>query len=188
MYRAVALAAVRSGLGLDLPAQEHEKVVEIARSFQLEFIGDSAGQRVLLDGEDVTLVLREPAVTQMSSVVSAIPAIRREMVRRQRELAAHGGGVVEGRDIGTVVFPNASLKVFLTASPEVRAQRRFDELQRRGARVSWEEVSRDQLERDRRDSTRSDSPLKPAPDAFVLDTSALSLAEVVARILSLLPR
>ena len=107
----------------------------------------------------------------MASVVSAIPEVRREMVRRQRELAARSGGVVEGRDIGTVVFPDATLKVFLTAEPEVRARRRFDELAGRGVAASWEEVLDEQRERDRRDSTRPDSPLRPAEGAVIVDTS-----------------
>jgi cytidylate kinase len=120
--------------------------------------------------------------------VSAIPEVRVEMVRRQREIAARTGGVVEGRDIGTVVFPDAPLKIFLTATPEVRARRRFDELTGRGGRVRWEDVLAEQRERDRRDSTREVSPLKPAQGAVMVDTSALSLAEVVATVVALLPK
>jgi cytidylate kinase len=108
------------------------------------------------------------------------------MVRRQRELAARSGGVIEGRDIGTVVFPDATLKVFLTAEPEVRARRRFEELGRRGVAASWEDVLEEQRERDRRDSTRADSPLRPAEGAVVLDTSRLTLAEVVDALAALL--
>jgi cytidylate kinase len=124
----------------------------------------------------------------MASVVSVIPEVRREMVRRQRELAARTGGVVEGRDIGTVVFPDATLKVFLTAEPEVRARRRLDELARRGVVASWEDVLEDQRERDRRDSTRRDSPLRPAEGAVIVDTSRLNLAEVVDAVVALLPK
>ncbi len=123
----------------------------------------------------------------MASVVSAIPEVRREMVRRQRELAAQAGGVVEGRDIGTVVFPDATLKVFLTADPEVRARRRFEELAGRGVAACWESVVAEQRERDLRDSTRPDSPLKPAKGAVIVDSSRLSLPEVVDAVVALLP-
>ncbi|MFI5167527.1 MAG: (d)CMP kinase [Thermoanaerobaculales bacterium] len=187
MYRAVALLAVRSGIGPHLDEPCRVAVVAIASALRVSFCGDPRAQRVLLDGEDVTEELRTPAVSQMASVVSALPAVRREMVARQREIVASSGGVVEGRDIGTVVFPDAPLKVFLTARPEVRAKRRFDELTKRGVPARWEDVLAEQHERDRRDSTRSDSPLRPADSAFVVDTSAMSLAEVVTALLALVP-
>jgi len=187
MYRAVALLARRAGLGPELDAEGQRTVVVCAQRLGVSFSGDSRAQRVMLDGEDVTEALRAPEVSQMASVVSAIPEVRREMVRRQRELAARSGGVVEGRDIGTVVFPDATLKVFLTAEPEVRARRRLDELARRGVVASWEDVLEDQRERDRRDSTRRDSPMRPAEGAAIVDTSRLSLAEVVDAVVALLP-
>ena len=188
MYRAVALLARRAGLGPELDAEGQRTVVVCAQRLGVSFSGDSRAQRVMLDGEDVTEALRAPEVSQMASVVSAIPEVRREMVRRQRELAARSGGVVEGRDIGTVVFPDATLKVFLTAEPEVRARRRLDELARRGVVASWEDVLEDQRERDRRDSTRRDSPMRPAEGAAIVDTSRLSLAEVVDAVVALLPK
>ncbi len=187
MYRAVALLAARAGLGAELDAAGREAVVELARRLDVRFLGDPRNLRVAVEGEDVTGALRAPEVSRMASVVSAIPEVRREMVRRQRELAAFAGGVVEGRDIGTVVFPDATLKVFLTAAPEVRAQRRFDELNARGVVARWESVAAEQRERDLRDSTRPDSPLKPADGAVIVDSSRLSLAEVVDAVVALLP-
>ena len=187
MYRAVALLAARAGLGPELGAAGREAVVEMARRLDVRFLGDPRNQRVAVGGEDVTGALRAPEVSRMASVVSAIPEVRREMVRRQRELAARAGGVVEGRDIGTVVFPDATLKVFLTAAPEVRAQRRFEELRARGVAARRESVAAEQRERDLRDSTRPDSPLKPADGAVIVDSSRLSLAEVVDAVVALLP-
>ncbi len=188
MYRAVALLARRAGLGPRLDEAATEVVVCLARDMRVVFAGDPRAQRVMLGGEDVTEALRDPAVSEMSSVVSTIPRVRKEMVRRQREMATRDGGVIEGRDIGTVVFPDATLKVFLTAEPEVRARRRLDELARRGCAVRWEDVLAEQRERDRRDSTRADSPLRPADGAVILDTSRLTLAEVVNAVVALLRR
>ena len=188
MYRAVALLARRAGLGAELDADGRAAAVRIARLLCVSFGGDPRDQRVMVDGEDVTRDLRDPEVSRMASVVSAIPEVRREMVRRQRELAARSGGVVEGRDIGTVVFPGAALKVFLTAEPEVRARRRFEELARRGVVANLEEVLEEQRERDRRDSTRPDSPLRPADGAVIVDTSRLTLQEVVDAVVALLPQ
>ncbi len=187
MYRAVALLASRSGLGSELDGAGRAAVVEIARRLDVRFSGDPRRQRVSVGGEDVTEALRTPAVSRLASVVSAIPEVRREMVRRQRELAARTGGVVEGRDIGTVVFPDATLKVFLTASPEVRVRRRYDELVARGVAAVWESVAAEQRERDLRDSTRPDSPLRPAEGAVIVDSSRLSLAQVVDAVVALVP-
>ncbi len=187
MYRAVGLLAVRAGFGPQLDDRGRAAVAALADALRVSFSGDPRAQRVTIGGEDVTDALRTPEVSQMASVVSALPAVRRAMVARQREIAATTGGVVEGRDIGTVVFPGATVKVFLTASPEVRARRRFDELLKRGVRARWEDVLAEQRERDRRDSTRTDSPLRPADGAVVLDTSAMSLPEVVAALLALVP-
>jgi CMP/dCMP kinase len=186
MYRALALLALRRDMHPPLDPTAEARLVEMAQGLAVEFGGGARSQRVLLAGEDVTEKLRTPDVSEMASVVSAVSPVRREMVRQQREIAARTGGVVEGRDIGTVVFPEASLKIFLTAMPEVRARRRFDELARRGIAVRWEEVLEEQRLRDHRDSTRADSPLKPAPDAVVVDTSGLDLAQVVEKIVLLL--
>lgn len=186
MYRAVALESLRAGVASPLGGEDERRVIEIAESLAISFVGAAAGQRVVVNGRDVTGELRTPAVSEMASVVSVVSAVRRVMVERQRDLAAATGGVVEGRDIGTVVFPDAAVKVFLTASAEVRARRRFDELRQRGNAVVWNDVLAEQRERDQRDSTRADSPLRPAPGAVVLDTSALGLAEVIERLIHLI--
>jgi CMP/dCMP kinase len=185
MYRAVALLAMRAGFTPPLGEEQIHAVIGFAHACRIEFTGHAGQQSVLLDGEDVTQMLRGPEVSTMASVVSAIGEIRTEMVKRQRELAAKNGGVIEGRDIGTVVFPDASVKIFLTARPEVRAQRRFDELTKKGCAVSWDAVLHEQLERDQRDTTRPVSPLRPADDAVVLDSSQMKLQEVVGRVLEL---
>ncbi len=142
--------------------------------------------RVLLDDEDVTGLIRNPTVTDAASRVSVFPAIRAWMVRLQQQLGAQGGVVMEGRDIGTVVFPHAEVKIFLDAAPEVRGQRRYSQLDRLGQQgVSAstpppEEIVRDLRARDERDRNRADSPLKPAPDSVILDSTHMTLEEAVA--------
>ena len=185
MYRAVGLAAQREGIRFPLDHEGERRVASIAATCEISFRGTGDAQRVLLNGEDVSDELRTPAVSQLASIVSAIPDVRREMVRQQRQLAARTGGVVEGRDIGTVVFPDAPLKVYLTARPEVRAERRVAELLRRGVKTTRERVIREQEERDRRDSTRAHSPLRPADGAVVLDTSEIDLETVIGTLLRL---
>ena len=165
MYRAVALAALRAGAA---PAA-------VADSVRIDL-----GDRVVLDGEDVTDSIRSAAVSEAASRAAADPAVRRALVRQQQRLLSRGDWVAEGRDIGTVVAPDAAVKVFLTASPEERARRRAAELGVDPATVLAEQTIRDE-----RDRTRDVSPLSPAPDAVVLDTSALTEGEVVARIASL---
>lgn len=185
MYRAVALAALRRGVSFPLDAQAEIEVVKQAQALELRFEVVPSGTRVIYAGEDVSEALRAPEVSRAASQVSAISGVRRVMVARQRELGQRAGGVLEGRDIGTVVFPDAAVKVFLTARPEVRAQRRFDELRKRGLKVQWEDVVAEQRERDERDASRADSPLRPAIGAITLDTSDLTLAEVVQRLYEL---
>lgn len=184
MYRAVAVAAVHGGVCFPLDGEGRLRVERLAGTMELAFEGEPSAQRVLLDGRDVTAELRTPEISQLSSVVSALPGVRRELVRRQRGIA-RDGGVVEGRDIGTVVFPGAPVKVFITAAPEVRARRRFDELRGRGLTVVWEDVLAEQVQRDRRDATRAHSPLRPAEGAVVVDTSDLTLEQVVQRLVDL---
>ena len=189
MYRAVALACMRDGIGLEDPT----RVEEVARSCSVTFVRpavrEGAGchpvQRVLLNGVDVTEAIRDPEVTALASPVSAIPAVRQALVAQQRAMAAGLDVVMEGRDIGTVVLPHADLKVFLTASPEERARRRYLELRQRGVQVGFEEVLRDIQERDHRDSTRADSPLMRAEDAVLLETDGLDVDGVVNRIATL---
>jgi CMP/dCMP kinase len=165
MYRAVALAAQRRGVEPAVVAGQTEIVL---------------GERVTLDGEDVTDAIRTREITEAASVAAAEPEVRRAVVVKQQELLAHGDWVAEGRDIGTVVAPDAEVKVFLTADPAERARRRARELGVDEARVLAEQALRDE-----RDSTREHSPLVPAAGAVTLDTTGLSLREVVARVAEL---
>jgi len=172
MYRCVALAGIEAGADLDDPAEMGER----AASLRIELDGD----RVELDGRDVNAAIREPRVTEAASRVSVHPSVREAMVARQRELIAAGRYVAEGRDIGTVVSPDAPLKVFLTASAEERARRR-------AAQTGEDEpaVLAAQRERDERDETREHSALRAADDAVELDTTGLGLDEVVVRVVAL---
>ncbi|MHB1987015.1 MAG: (d)CMP kinase [Acidimicrobiales bacterium] len=178
MYRAVALLVLRAGAELS----DGERAAELARSMRVEL-----GDRVLLDGEDVTAAIRSPDVDSVVSTVSAHPAVRAELVERQREWGrSHGGGVVEGRDIGTVVFPHADLKIYLTADPIERARRRVD--QRAGgdvdgAKRGFEAVA-ELARRDASDSGRALSPLQVARDAIVVDSTGLSVDDVIEEVLS----
>ena len=165
MYRCVALASLRT----DTPAGELAPKLAIA-----------LGDRVLLDGEDVTAAIRTPEVSERASEVAADPLVRRAMVAEQQRLMAHGDWVADGRDIGTVVAPDAELKVFLTASPEERARRRAAEMGVDAATVLAEQAIRDE-----RDRSRADSPLRTAAGAVELDTTGFSLDEVVERVVAL---
>jgi cytidylate kinase len=186
MYRCVALAALERGGGT-LP-ERPGALGELARAVEIDLadapVGASPGapNRVLLDGRDVSEAIRTPAVSAAASVVAADPAVREALVAKQRELIARGDLVAEGRDIGTVVAPDAALKVFLTADPRERARRRAAEL---GADV--ELVLAEQTMRDERDSSREHSPLRAAVGALTVDTTGLSVAAVVDEIAALLP-
>ncbi len=179
MYRAVALAAVTAGVELS----DSARVAEVARRASIRLEGDPDSLRVVLDGRDVSREIRGEGVGQAASVVSAIPEVRRELVRRQREMGAQGGVVLDGRDIGTVVFPSAGVKFFLTAKPEERARRRLDEERARDQTQTFEETLADINERDQRYSTRDDSPLRAASDAVVIDTTEFTIEEVFLRML-----
>ncbi len=178
MYRAVALAVMEAHLD---PA-DTEAVAALAARIDIDLEGDPDSLKVLLENRDVTEEIRTESVTAMSSVVSAIPGVRRAMVERQRQMGQRGA-VLNGRDIGTVVFPDADIKFFLTASPKERAERRFHEDRLTNAGVSFEQTLTEMTERDRRDSTRADSPLKVADDAIVIDSSALSIEQDIARMM-----
>lgn len=177
MYRAFALKAQRSGIAVDDAAA----LSRLADQTLITLQPLPEGNRVLLDGEDVTDLLRTPAVTDAASRVSVHPQIRAWMVARQQQLGASGGVVMEGRDIGTVVFPHADVKIFLDASPEVRGQRRFEQTTPTAAHPSRpsDEVAKELRARDERDRNRSISPLRPAEDAVILDSTYLTLAEVL---------
>jgi cytidylate kinase len=174
MYRAFALKALRRHLILD----DSAALQALSRETSIRLEAGEEENRVLLDGEDVTGQLRNPTVTDAASRVSAVPAVRAWMVKLQQELGAQGGVVMEGRDIGTVVFPHADAKIFLDAAPEVRGLRRFDQLGPKPAQQP-EEVIRDLHERDQRDRNRKDSPLRPAADAVLLDSTYMTLDEAV---------
>jgi cytidylate kinase len=174
MYRALALWALRQNLD---PADAH-RMEQLALAAEIGL--DSAEARVFLNGEDVTGEIRTPVVSEAASRVAAIPAVRREMVEKQRSMGATQNVVMEGRDIGTVVFPDASLKIFLDAGADARVQRRILQT---GAQAG--EIAGEIADRDRRDSTRGDSPLAQAPDAVYIDSSALSIEEVEEAVLRL---
>jgi cytidylate kinase len=171
MYRAVALWARRAGLdgGGDAALER------LARDADIVLTEDS---RVILNGEDVTCEIRDPDISQSASKVSAIGGVRRALVEKQQRMGGRTSLVMEGRDIGTVVFPNAGVKIFLDASPEVRAERRVKELREKGLDADPADVAREMRERDERDRTRADSPLRQAPGAVYVDTSAMTLDEV----------
>jgi cytidylate kinase len=179
MYRAVALAVMESSIS----ANDDVAVGCLADRIDIDLEGDPDSLRVTLGGRDVTEEIRSDEVTDLSSIVSTIPAVRRAMVARQREMGQRGA-VLNGRDIGTVVFPEADVKFFLTALPQARAERRFNEDRAQDPNVSFEETFADMTERDRRDSTRADSPLKTATDAIVVDSTGLSIDEVFQKMMA----
>lgn len=180
MYRAVAWKAQQSGIPLD----DVERIGRLARESRIELTGPVDATRVLIDGEDITESITSPRVSQAASVVSAIPAVRRALVARQQQMGNQGGVVMEGRDIGTMVFPDADIKIYLDASSEARSHRRFDEDTARGIAVASIERMRSEIEeRDLRDKSRDDSPLIQAEDAIYIDSSGLSIEDVVVRIL-----
>lgn len=180
MYRCVALWALRNSIMLD----DMHKLEQLARAAHIEFTpGDSV---VLLNGEDVTAAIRQPGVSDASSQVSAVPGVRRAMVDLQRAMSENASVVMEGRDIGTVVFPHADVKIFLDAAQDARAERRAGELRSQGAEVAIESVAREMHDRDHRDRTRSEAPLVQAPDAIYVDTTGLTIGEVEETVLKLI--
>jgi len=177
IYRAVALTALRQGVSWeDGPA-----CAAIAEALDIDFHFDGEDNHVTLAGEDVSAAIRTPEISQGASKVSALREVRAALLDLQRRLGAQGGVVAEGRDIGTVVFPDADLKFFLTASPQVRARRRTEELLAAGEVVDEAATLREIIERDQRDSTREAAPLKQADDAVLVDSSGVPADEVVAR-------
>jgi cytidylate kinase len=182
LYRLVALG----GILRDLDPDDVEEHVSVARSMRVEFGSVSDGEeKVLLDGREVTQKIRGEQAGAGASRVATWPAVRTALTDRQRSFAQPPGLVADGRDMGTVIFPDARLKVFLTATAEERAQRRHKQLIGKGSAASLAALSREIAERDLRDSTRQVAPLKPAPDAHLLDSTGLSIDAVVERVLSL---
>jgi CMP/dCMP kinase len=178
MYRAVALEVLSRGIELGDTAA----VEQIASGADIEFRWRDGRSRVFMDGEDISDRIRTSEVGMAASTISAIPGVRKVLVNLQREIGRRRGGVLEGRDIGTRVFPRTPHKFFLTARPEVRADRRWNELQQKGSEESYESVLADLERRDHQDSTRSDSPLTYDDSYEVIDTSALAMEQVVERI------
>ncbi len=178
MYRAVALAVIEAAVN----EADDTSVGALASRVDINLEGDPDSLRVMLDGRDITDRIRTEDVTNTSSVISAIPEVRRAMVQRQRELGERGA-VLNGRDIGTVVFPHADVKFFLTASPDKRAHRRFEEDRAKDTDATFDETFAEMTERDRRDTTRADSPLVKAEDAILIDSSRLSINEVFAQMM-----
>jgi cytidylate kinase len=179
MYRAFAWKARQGGVDLE----DEEKLREVLRRTNVELLDREETPRVLLDGRDVTSEIRTPELSQLASKISALGPVRERMVELQRAMGARGGMVVEGRDIGTVVFPQAEVKIFLTAGPEERAKRRFAELQSQGKQVSLDETMEEMKERDRRDQERALAPLRRAEDAVAIDSTAYGVDEVMERIM-----
>jgi cytidylate kinase len=178
MYRAVALAVSESSIS----ATDDVAVGSLAGRVDIDLKGDPDSLRVTLGGVDVTEQIRTEEVTDLSSIISTIPEVRRAMVARQREMGERGA-VLNGRDIGTVVFPDADVKFFLTAVPQERAARRFNEERAQDPKADFEETFADMAERDRRDSTREDSPLKAADDAIIVDSTGLTIDEVFQKMM-----
>ena len=183
MYRAVALYAVRAGIGHQIL-----DVVEKLEDIHIGFVQTPEGQHVTLNGEDVEAHIRTLEIGNMASQISTIKQVRAFLVEQQQAMGEKKGIVMDGRDIGTVVFPNAELKLFLTASPEVRAERRFKELQAKGEKPVWEEVLADVNDRDYRDTHRAESPLRQADDAVVVDNSTMTREEQMKHIIDIFDR
>ncbi len=183
MYRAVGLKALRDGVPLDSP----ERLAKLAEAARIDLVPRDGKLLVLLDGEDVTDAIRTPDVSHAASVVAVVPGVRHPMVAEQRRAGEQGRVVMEGRDIGSVVFPHADLKIFLDASPEVRASRRQRELEEKGESLEFARVLEGVHERDRRDRERKMSPLVRAADAVIVDNTAMD-AEETARAIVLLAK
>jgi CMP/dCMP kinase len=181
MYRALALKAVRRGLSFDRDGE----LETLARGTRIDLKALDGTQQVFLDGEDVTTAIRTPEVSQAASKIAVVSGVRHVLVAEQRRAGQEGGVVMEGRDIGSVVFPDADLKIFLTASPEVRDERRYHEHQQKGDSIDLARTLVEIRERDQRDRERTTSPLVRAPDAVVVDSTAME-AEEVARLVVML--
>ncbi len=175
LYRIIGLLAWERHVSPD----DGEGLAALCHDLPLRFVSESTGVRIVLGERDITTAIRQPEVSQMASKVSAQPAVRQALLTLQRQMGQEGGVVLEGRDIGTVVFPDADVKFFLEASAEERGQRRYRELQQQGVSTTLEATLREMAERDQRDSERAHAPLRRAEDAIIVDSTTLSLDEVV---------
>ena len=181
MYRAVAFSAKKRGIA----TASINELTEMAASLDIRFVGDPQTPRLMVDGCDITDFIRTPEIGNLASAISAFEGVRKVLVVQQRRIGASGGIVTEGRDQTTVVFPDAKVKVFLDASAEERARRRYEELVEKGQDITYEDILAQQIERDERDSTRTHSPLRVAEGAVVIDSDKLSAEQVIERILEL---
>lgn len=179
MYRAFAWQALREGIGVE----DEAALCQLTERLMPEVRYIDGAQHTFIDGEDVTALIRTPEISMATSTISKIAGVRKAMVARQQELASRQSMLLDGRDIGTKVLPNATIKIYLTASPEERAKRRFDELQAKGDASTYEEVLSDVIRRDEQDSTREVDPLRPAEDAQILNTTGLTFEQVVEDVL-----
>lgn len=179
MYRAVALMAIREGIAFD----DAQALTDLTKRTDIRLESEGDTYKVFVNGEDVSAAIRQPEVGNAASPISAIEGVRQVLVQKQQEMAAACSVVMDGRDIGTVVLPNADCKVFLTAASRIRAERRALELQQRGLAADIDEIEADIIERDHRDSNRTHSPLKQAEDAHLLDSSSLDIDKVVSIIM-----
>ncbi len=179
MYRSLAYKAVSQGISI---SDEPQRVIAMLSDTELDIEYKEGTQHMIADGKDITDYIRTPEVSAGASVIAAIPEVRQWLLEFQRSLATKTNCLMDGRDIGTVVLPFANIKIFLTASPEARAKRRYDELMAKGASVTYDDVLNDMIKRDNNDSTRACAPLKQADDALLVDTSDLSFDESVAKI------
>lgn len=175
MYRTVGLYVTRKGLD----TKKHDEVNSVLDEINLDVVLSNDGQKIFLNGEDVTKLIRTPEISMAASNVSAVPEVREKLVDIQRDLAKSKSVIMDGRDIGTVVLPNATTKIFLNASLDVRAERRYKELIKKGQDVTLEDVKADIVKRDTNDMSRAVSPLKKAEDAIEVDTTGKTLDEVV---------
>jgi cytidylate kinase len=180
MYRALTLAVLRNGVDVN----DEKALIKLAQKVKIDF----HEKKTFLDGEDVSTEIRLPKINKIISVISAYAGIRRIMVERQQKLAEKGGVVMDGRDIGTVVLPDAEVKIFLDASLEQRALRRYRELTEKGVKVNLADVKKELVNRDKIDSSRDVAPLKPAKDARIIDTSDMTVEEQVEKVLQIIDR
>ena len=182
LYRAVGVNALRNGID----TKDRQAVAESLSDISVNLVFENGEQKVLLNGEDVSAEIRTPDASMAASDVSAVPKVRDFLFDLQRNIASKNNCIMDGRDIGTVVLPNAKVKVFLTASPEERAMRRFRELSEKGSTVKYEEVLEDLIKRDYNDSHREVAPLKQADDAVLLDTTGMTLEQSVESLIRII--
>jgi cytidylate kinase len=185
MYRAVAYKINQLGISPD----ELDKILEVLKNTSIELIQSEDGVKVILDGRDVSNEIRTEEIGKISSKIAVYSEVRRFLVNLQREMGLkYKNVVIEGRDTGTVIFPDADIKLFITASPEVRAERRYKQLKEKGFDVDYNQILKDVIERDKIDTSRKDSPLKPAEDSIIIDTSNMSFEEVLNKVLEIIEK